>query len=81
MYKKYYNMADRQIIQHLRTSDANVTPNSSDFEYGEIAINYSKDGEKIYIKNVNNEVIDFVPRKEVESMIDEAIINVLNTPV
>lgn len=74
-------MADRQIIQHLRTSDANVTPNSNDFEYGEIAINYSKDSEKIYIKNVSNEVIDFIPRKEVEAMIDEAIINVLNTPV
>ena len=35
-------MAERQIIQHLRTNESNVKPSSSIIEYGEIAINYKK---------------------------------------
>ena len=58
-------MAERQIIQHLRTNETNVKPSVSEIEYGEIAINYKKDEEKIFIKNDNNELVTFVSEKAV----------------
>lgn len=58
-------MAERQIIQHLRTNETNVKPSVSEIEYGEIAINYKKDEEKIFIKNDNDELITFVSEKAV----------------
>lgn len=36
-------------------------PTSSQIEYGEIAINYAKDNEKISLKNSNNEIVTFSP--------------------
>ena len=58
-------MAERNIIQHLRTNETNVKPSVSEIEYGEIAINYKKDEEKIFIKNDENELVTFVSEKEV----------------
>ena len=70
MYKKYYNMAERQIIQHLRTNELNVKPNSNDIEYGEIAINYKKDSERLFLKNDNNEIVEFTDKKYVDNAIN-----------
>lgn len=56
-------MQERQIIQHLRTNETNVKPKVSEIEYGEIAINYKKDEEKIFIKNDNDELVTFVSDK------------------
>ena len=58
-------MAERQIIQHLRTNETNVKPSVSEIEYGEIAINYKKDEEKFFIKNDNDELVTFVSEKAV----------------
>ena len=58
-------MAERNIIQHLRTNETNVKPSVSEIEYGEIAINYKKGEEKIFIKNDENELVTFVNEKEV----------------
>ena len=58
-------MAERNIIQHLRTNETNVKPSVSEIEYGEIAINYKKDEEKIFIKNDENELVTFVSEKEI----------------
>ena len=58
-------MAERQIIQHLRTNETNVKPSVSEIEYGEIAINYKKNEEKIFIKNDNDELVTFVSEKAV----------------
>ena len=63
-------MAERQIIQHLRTNDLNVKPNSNDIEYGEIAINYKKDNERLFIKNDNNEIVEFTDKKYVDNAIN-----------
>ena len=70
MYKKYYNMAERQIIQHLRTNELNVKPNSNDIEYGEIAINYKKDNERLFLKNDNDEIVEFTDKKYVDNAIN-----------
>ena len=64
-----------------RTNISGNTPSTDILEYGELAMNYLKDNEKIFIKNDNNDVIDFIPRKEIENMINEAITLTLNTPI
>ena len=63
-------MAERQIIQHLRTNELNVKPNSNDIEYGEIAINYKKDNERLFVKNDNNEIVEFTDKKYVDNAIN-----------
>ena len=63
-------MAERQIIQHLRTNDLNVKPNSNDIEYGEIAINYKKDNERLFLKNDNDEIVEFTDKKYVDNAIN-----------
>lgn len=61
-------MTDRQVIQHLRTNEHNVKPTPSNIEYGEIAINYKKDEEKIFIKNDNDEIIEFKDKKYIDNI-------------
>lgn len=41
-------------------------PNASDISYGEIAINYRKDKERIFIKNSDDEIVCFVSSKVIE---------------
>jgi hypothetical protein len=66
-------MAERQIIQHLRTNELNVKPNSNDIEYGEIAINYKKDNERLFVKNDNDEIVEdaenFVEERKIEPVL------------
>lgn len=61
-------MAERQIIQHLRTNESNVKPSSSIIEYGEIAINYKKNEEKFFIKNDSDEIIEFRDKKYIDTV-------------
>ena len=61
-------MAERQIIQHLRTNELNVKPDSSNIEYGEIAINYKKNGEKLFIKNDSDEIIEFRDKTYIDNL-------------
>lgn len=69
------------IVLLKRTNISGNTPSIDILEYGELAMNYLKDNERIFIKNDNNDVIDFIPRKEIENMINEAITITLNTPI
>lgn len=41
-------------------------PTSSQLDNGEIAVNYHKGTERLFIKNDNEEVVDFIPKNEVE---------------
>ena len=40
-------------------------PGANDIEYGEIAINYDKGNETLFIKNSNNEIIEFVNKNNI----------------
>jgi len=76
-------MSDTIRPLHKRTIDK--TPTASDVLEGEIVLNYGENTEGIFIKNNKNVVkefksIDYVFNM-VTMMIDEAIINTLNTPV
>ena len=63
-------MNERRFIQHLRTNEANVKPKSTEIEYGEIAINFKKDNETLFIKNDSDEIVEFVDKKYVDSAIN-----------
>ena len=53
--------------KHVLYKKSNVfdkKPKPEDLEYGEIAINYKKNKENIYIKNDENEIIKFVSESD-----------------
>ena len=54
-------MANKIIHKHSSVvTDGNVKlPTSSQLEYGELAVNYSKDNETISLKNSENEIVEF----------------------
>ena len=65
-------MSQRKHLIHVKsnqtatgTSDPKA-PLASDLSYGEIAINYLADKERMFIKNSNNEIVSFVSSKVIE---------------
>ena len=47
------------VVLHKRTEISGKTPSPEIVDYGEIAINYSKGDESLFIKNNNNEIVKF----------------------
>ena len=47
--------------------DTPKKPTSSQLDNGEIAVNYHKGTERLFMKNDNDEVVEFVPKNEVEN--------------
>lgn len=60
---------NRDIIKHYRSDVKDKKPNSNDIEYGEIAINYAKDSESLYIKNSNDEVINITEKSDLSNLV------------
>ena len=54
-------------------------PTSSQLDNGEIAVNYHKGMERLFIKNDNDEVVDFVSKNEQIQMGFQKVINLKNT--
>ena len=52
--------------QHLRSNVSGATPSAAEIKDGELAVNYIKDGEKLFIKNSNGEIVPFIPEKEID---------------
>ena len=46
-------------VKHKRNNITNSKPNVQSLEYGELAIRYSKGNECIFIKNDNDEIVEF----------------------
>ena len=59
-------MATRKHLQHIKSSQLNKVPSAQDLLFGEIAVNYAKDGETIYIKNADGEIVSFPSIKVIE---------------
>ena len=55
-------------IKHKHKSSTN-TPKSTSFDYGEIGINYKTGNERIYIKNDNNQIVEFIPSTNTKSLV------------
>ena len=58
---------------HLRNNqvvnDAAKQPSADSLEYGEIAINYKKDKELLFIKNDQDEIVSFLTKDAVNELI------------
>lgn len=50
-------------VLHKRSSTKGHTPVATGLSYGELAINYSGGGEALFIRNSNDETVDFQPTK------------------
>ena len=48
-------------IQHVKSAQANKAPSADTINYGEIAINYNENSPAIYIKDNNNQIVEFKP--------------------
>lgn len=48
-------------VQHYHTKTANNKPSATNMLDGEIAVNMSADNEKLFIKNTNDEIVEFLP--------------------
>jgi hypothetical protein len=64
----------RQIIRHKRNGEIGKKPNIENLALGEIAINYAD--EIIFIKNNSGEIVEFLPLKRIQQLIDEAVSNI-----
>ena len=51
-------------ITHLKSSGSTL-PSSSDILYGEIAVSYGKGTEALFIKNSNNDIVQFDPTADI----------------
>ncbi|MEE3385761.1 MAG: hypothetical protein VZR36_11840 [Prevotella sp.] len=59
-------MAIKRHLQHIRSSVPESVPTAEQLTYGEIAVNYSTDKERLFIKNANNDIIPFYSGKVIE---------------
>ena len=59
-------MAITKHVKHIRSSVADSIPTTEQMDYGEIAINYSTDKERLFIKNANNDIVPFYSGKVIE---------------
>ena len=66
-------MSVRKHLIHVRSNQLMAgsttepkSPNASDISYGEIAINYLKDKERIFIKNSDDEIVPFYSGKVID---------------
>lgn len=66
---------ERHIVQHYRTDIKGNIPSSDILESGEIGLNISKGGESMYIKNSENEIIEFKDKNYVDSLVNKLITN------
>ncbi len=48
-------------VQHYHTKTANAEPSATNMLDGEIAVNMTADNEKLFIKNTDNEIVEFLP--------------------
>lgn len=66
---------ERRIVQHYRTDIKGNIPSPDILKTGEIGLNISKGGESMYIKNSDNEIIEFKDKNYVDSLVNKLIAN------
>lgn len=65
-------------LQHIKSSQVNKAPQASDLLYGEIAVNYAKGSETLYVKNSTNEIVPFVNGNIINDLDDRVTANTSN---
>lgn len=61
------------IVRHKRTNIESKKPTSEILSYGEIALNYKNSSESIFIKNDNDEIVEFKTINHIENIIDDKV--------
>ena len=77
-------MAKVNHIIHKKSAVAGKAPNAKDIANGEIAVNYAKDTERLYIKNTSGEIIPFSSDHIIKDYVDKSnsvIIDGINNTV
>ena len=77
-------MAKINHITHKKSAVADKAPNAENILDGEIAVNYSKDTERLYIKNASDEIIPFSSDHIIKDYVDKSnsvIIDGINNTV
>lgn len=64
----------RRHFLHYRSNTQDSVPSPESLEYGEIAINYRRGGETLFIKNDNDEISKFPNFEQIESFINSKLI-------
>jgi len=65
-------MAKRNFrYQHIRTSARGATPLPEKLMIAELGVNIAKDGEKIFLKNTDDEIVSFITEAQVDAKIEE----------
>lgn len=59
----------QQEILFKRSDEKGKVPTQTDINYGELAINYAKDSEELFIKNSSDEIVGFATKKYVDDSI------------
>ena len=65
-------MAKVNHITHKKSKVASKAPNAGDILDGEIAVNYAKDTERMYIKNASGEIIPFSSDNIIKDYVDKS---------
>ena len=65
-------MAKVNHITHKKSKVASKAPNAGDILDGEIAVNYAKDTERMYIKNASDEIIPFSSDHIIKDYVDKS---------
>lgn len=77
-------MANVNHIIHKKSAVADKAPNAEGIANGEIAVNYAKDTERMYIKNASDEIIPFSSDHIIKDYVDKSnsvIIDGINNTV
>ena len=76
-------MANVNHIIHKKSAVADKAPNAEGIANGEIAVNYAKDTERMYIKNASDEIIPFSSDHIIKDYVDKSnsviIDSIINT--
>ena len=68
--EKILNKRSNAVVTDGGGVETPVKPTSSQLDNGEIAVNYHKGTERLFIKNDNEEVVEFVSKDEIDKKLD-----------
>lgn len=66
---------EQQEILFKRSNEKGKTPTPTDIKYGELAMNYAKDSEGLFIKNSSDEIVEFAPKNYIDGRVEQLITN------
>lgn len=66
---------EQQEILFKRSNEKGKIPTQTDIKYGELAMNYAKDSEGLFIKNSSDEIVEFATKNYVNEKVEKLITN------